>query len=385
MVKAKFAACLALMILAGCAGASRLHRDIDSPDWETRSAAVGNLRSGKLNDTNIPLILRALDDTVPQVRDYAAYVLAHHIRNRTAGNLFEHARHASDSAKIAVAAATQGGHFPDAANDFLIELLGSSSPDVQLAAAKALQGSDDARKRKPLMELWRNSPHEALRVAALVSASYPAKDAREDENLRECWRQLSIDQPHLLRDPYVLQAAGGMRVEETGTHILELVSDAELRYLAIESLGKMRYVDAVPVLLALLEKDGSWVLTRQACSALGRIRAEAAAPVLAMTFVESRPETSRDAWDRTMFVALAMIRIGGDDVFEALVSQITNEHKRSISLACLHEMTGTRLIARDNYWLYTWEGMQERWRRWWIENRERVAERLERQSNERDE
>jgi len=382
MLKTRLTLCLILAALSGCTGASRLHRDIDSPDWQTRSAAVGNLRAGKLNDTSVPLILRALDDTVPQVRDYAAYVLAHHVRNGTAGNLYEHARHASDSAKIAVAAATQGRHFPDAANDFLLELLGPSSPDVQLAAAKALQNSGDARKREPLVELWRNSADEALQIAALVSASYPAKDAREDEELRECWRQLAIDQPRLLRDPYVLQAAGGMRVEETGTHILELVTEPELRYLAIESLGRMRHADAVPVLLTLLDEDESWVLTRQACEALGRIRSPEAAPVLARMFVESRPETNRDAWDRTMFIALAMIKIGGDEVFEALVSQITNEHKRSLSLACLHEMTGTRLIARDNYWLYTWEGMQERWRRWWSENREKVAERLDARAND---
>ena len=94
-------------------------------------------------------------------------------------------------------------------------------------------------------------------------------------------------------------------------------------------------------------------------------------------FLESKPDLDRDAWDRVLFITLAMMKIGGDDVFEAFASQLTDDVHRDFALLGLHRMTGTRMVWRENEWMYTWPQMQEMWRTWWRTNGESVAAKLD--------
>ncbi|HUU69488.1 MAG TPA: HEAT repeat domain-containing protein [Planctomycetota bacterium] len=354
---------------------SQLRRDMESPDWQVRCAAVGSLAGARLDDKTLPLLFKGLEDPVLHVRDRAAYALAHHLRTKPEPIIFEQAMQASTAVKLSVARAIEHHHYPQAANDLLISMLSDPSPDIQRAAALALPMSEHPQKRSLLLELWRNSPDEKMRTAALVAATYPVEDTCADENLLHYWRDLVQHQPEMLRTPHVLEAAGNLRLREAAPCILPLVRDPELCYLAVEALGSMRYREAVPVLLELLEKDESWVMNREVCEALGKIRAEESVPALARLFQQSHPQTDRDSWDRTLFIVIAMSEIGGDDVFESFVAHLTNKEKRDFALGGLVGMAGKN-IGGLKMRFYSWERIQKEWRRWWAENKEQVAERL---------
>jgi len=354
---------------------------VESPDWQVRCVAVGGLAGARLDDKTLPLLFEGLEDPVLHVRDRAAYVLAHHLRTRPEPIIFTQAAQASTTVKLAVARAIEHHYYPQAANELLIGMLGDPSPDVRRAAVLALPMSEHPEKRKLLIELWRNSPDEKMRTAALWAATYPVGGARADENVLQCWRDLVQHQPELLRDPCLLEAAGDLRLREAAPLAMPLVRDPELCYIAVEALGSIGYREAVPVLLELLEKDESWVMNRAVCEALGSVRAEESGATLARLFEQCHPETDRDSWDRTLFIMAAMIRIGGDEVFEAFVRQLTNKDKRDFALGGLGDMTGAS-IGGLKMRLYSWEGIQKEWRRWWAENKEKVAERLRAAANE---
>ncbi|HUS59312.1 MAG TPA: HEAT repeat domain-containing protein, partial [Planctomycetota bacterium] len=261
-------------------------------------------------------------------------------------------------------------------------MLSEESAAIRLAAAKALKASKSPDKRPLLLRVWKQDADERVRLAALISAGYPAKDARNDDSLLQAWRELLHGRPDLLRQPAFSRAAGDLRIAQAAVLLLPLTEDPELRYIAIESLGKIRCAEAVGLLLETLARNESWVMNRQVCRSLGQIREPASAPALAQIFRECKPETDRDSWDRMVFVTLAMVKIGGDDIFDAFAAHITDPKKREFALYGLHRMTGAQPVWVEHYWLYTWKGIEQQWRTWWAENKDAVAKRLDQKAKE---
>ena len=366
-----------LVPLAGCSSLKSVKQELQSPEWQVRRLAVGKLADYRGNDEAAALLLKAMDDPVPRVREGASDALAQLTDGTPNVALLDLASNASDNTKLALIAALDKSGPQQAATPFLTSLLLNQPAAIRLAAAKALHTSADPAKRPPLLAIWTRNEAEELRIAALVSASYPATDARKDPNVIREYREIAGQQPDLMRNPKILAALGDLRIAEAGPRLLQLMADPELKYLAVESLGKMRCTEAVPGLLDLLLKNESWVMNRQVCHAIGRIRPKDAAGTLVRLFLESKPDVDRDSWDRTLFITLAMMKIGGDDVFEAFASQLTSDTHRDFALLGLHRMTGARVVWRENEWLYSWEQIQRFWRVWWTDNKEKVAAKLE--------
>jgi len=372
----------AFFLLAGCTSVSRLRRDLSSPEWQVRCAAAGRLQNVSVDQDTTPLLFMAMSDPSPRVRSRAGRALAAFLDGPTAAAVCDRARRAPDAVKLEVIQALAEPKTPDAATPFLSEMLADPSPDIRLAAARAFRGSHDAKKLAPLLGAWKREPQEKIRVAALVAACCPADSARKNTELIRCYTEMIEHGSTMLRNPGILRAAGDLRIRAAEPHLLAVISDPELRYVAIESLGEVRSQKAVPALLELLERNDSWVMNRQVCAALGRIRSHEAARRLAGYFVGSKPERDRDSWDRTLFITVAMSKIGGDEVFEAFASQITEKAKRDFALYGLRTMTGTRVVRRRNYWMYTWKGIQILWRKWWKEHKGEVAEKLDKEAEQ---
>ena len=372
----------AVACIGGCSDIGAIRRDLESPEWQVRCAAAGNLKSLPANEDTTALIMKTLDDPAPPVREAGANTLAQVFNDDAAKLVFDRARDASDNTKLAVIAAIRKRGPSPAAAPFLVSMLGTQPAGIRLAATKALHGSGDPAAKAALLDVWARDDDPALRVAALTSASYPAKQARSDPRILQCYREIVQKQPALLNNPKIIRAAGDLRVSEASPRLVKLITHPELKYVAIESLGKMRSKEAVPALLDLLLKNESWVMNRQICLALGRIRPKEAAPVLARYFLESKPKDDKDSWDRTLFITRAMMKIGGDDIFEAFASQITDKDRRDFAIYALVRMTGTTVIWAENYWLYSWPQIERFWREWWQENKERVAAKLEKEAQE---
>ena len=377
---------LACVLPAGCGRLSGIHRDLQSPEWQVRYLAAEQLGDASPNDESIGLLFHALEDPAPRVRQRAADSLVRFLETSGDG-ILERAAAEPDAVKLVVLGALNSSQEAGRSArvvqvEPLLAMLGSPSADVRLAAAKFLRPCPHPAKRPPLLSAWSNDPDQRVRTAALVAASHPAKAAREDDELVGTCAKLLDIHPELVRDPDILLTLGYLRIRQAAPRVIELVADPELKYLAVESLGLMRATEAVPLLLDLLEKNESWVMNREVCTALGRIRSEAAVPVLAEIFVNSAPDADRDSWDRTLFAVNAMAKIGGDQVFEAFVSQITSKERRDFALYGLHKMTDVRLIKRENYWMYTWEGIAERWRAWWERNSTIMAAKLAKEAAE---
>ena|GEM_PF-2758839 len=372
----------AFLLIAGCTGVRGLQRDLASPEWEVRYSAATKLQELSLNKDTIGLLFTAMDDPAPRVRHRAARTLARLLSDSSAAAVCDRASGASDTVKRAVIEGVARAQTPEEATPFLTEMCTDPTRDIRLAAARALRGSTDAAKVEKLLGVWQHETDEEIRTAALVSASYPAESARKDKKLLSCYKDIIRRAPAMLRNPQILRAAGDLRIADAEPHLLELMTDAELRYIAIEGLGKVRSQKAVPALLELLKRDESWVMNRQVCAALGRIRAPEAARALAGYFVESNPQRDRDQWDRTLFITTAMAGIGGKEVFEAFASQITEKNRRDFALYGLHVMTGASVVRRENRWMYTWKGIQRLWREWWREHKDEVAQKLEREAEE---
>jgi len=370
----------AFSLIAGCSRLPEIEQAMKSPEWQVRYVAVGGLKDYPTDKEAADLLIKALDDPSPRVRDSASDTLAHFIERRSEKVVLEHVRSGSDNARLAAIAALEKSGAPPAATSFLTAMLTSQPAPIRLAAARALRESPDPAKRAPLLAIWSSPADEPLRIAALVSASYPAKDARSDVQVIRCYHDILRDQPDLLNNPKLLQAVGDLRIIEAYPQVLRRVADPELKFLAVDSLGKMRSKEAASVLTDLLLRNESWVMNRHVCRALGRIRPEGTGPLLARCFRECHPEVDRDSWDRTLFVTIAMLKIGGDDVFEAFASHITDDLKRNFALFGLHNMTGTTIIWPENEWLYSWERIQSMWRKWWPKNKQKVAERLDEQA-----
>jgi len=375
----------AVLLAAGCSRLPEIEQAMKSPEWQVRYVAVGGLKDYPASKDAATLLIKALDDPSPRVRDGASDTLAHFIDRKTEKAVLEHVRNGSDHARLAAIAALEKSGAPPAATPFLTAMLVGQPAPIRLAAARALRASPDPAKRAPLLAIWSSPAAEPLRVAALVSASYPAKDARTDAQVIRCYHDVLRDQPDLLNNPKILQAAGDLRIAEAYPQVLRRVADPELKYVAVDSLGKMRSKEAAAVLTDLLLRNESWVMNRQVCRALGRIRPDGIGPILARCFRECHPESDRDSWDRTLFVTIAMLKIGGDDVFDAFATSITDGLKRNFALFGLHNMTGTTIIWPENQWMYSWEQIQEMWREWWPKNREKVAARLEEQARKMEE
>jgi len=369
-------------VVAGCTGLRSLRRDLASPEWQVRYSAATKLQQLSLKADTIDLLFTAMDDPAPRVREQAGRALGALLRESDAAAVCDRARGASDTVKRAVIEALARAQTPEAATPFLTEMLAHPSPDIRLAAARALRRSADTAKVEKLLSVWKHEPDEKIRIAALVSASYPTEPARKNEALLSCYKDIIRRTPAMLRNPQILRAVGDLRVGEAEPHLLNLIDDTELRYIAIEALGMIRSHKAAPALLRLLERDESWVMNRQVCAALGRIRAPRTGRILAEYFVHSKPQHDRDQWDRTLFITTAMAKIGGDEVFEAFASQITDKNRRDFALFGLHTMTGTRVVRRENRWMYTWEGIERLWRKWWQKHKHQVAQKLQKEAEE---
>ncbi|HUW32092.1 MAG TPA: HEAT repeat domain-containing protein [Planctomycetota bacterium] len=369
---------VATVLAAGCSRLPAIEEGLKSPEWQVRYVAVGALKDYPKSKDAAALLIKALDDPSPRVRDGASDTLASFIEHRSEGVVLERVQTGSDHARLAAIAALEKSGAPPAATPFLTAMLTSQPAPIRLAAARALRGSPDPAKRAPLLAIWSSAAaDEQLRIAALVSASYPAKEARSDAQVIRCYHDILRDQPDLLDTPKILQAVGDLRIIEAYPQVLRRTADPELKFLAVRSLGRMRCKEAAPALIDLLLKNESWVMNRQVCGALSRIRPEGAGRILARCFRECHPEADRDSWDRTLFITIAMLNIGGDDVFEAFASNLTDDIKRDLARFGLYHMTGTSIIWSENQWRYSWEQIQTMWREWWPKNKEMVVARLD--------
>jgi len=371
-----------LLASAGCSDARRIRRGLASPEWQVRYAAAADMHLLCADDETAPLLLGALADPAPRVRNQAARSLVLMLDRGDADALFEQAARQPEPVRRALLGALAERAVPDAAVPFLVRMLSSPSTSERRAAAKAFRRAEAPDKVETLLQVWRRDPDLEVRVAALASAAYPTSTAGKNERLIAAYEDMVAATPDLLRRPPLLAAVGDLRIESAQRHLLAMLYDPQLRYLAIESLGKIGSEAAVPHLLKLLEQDESWVMNRQVCQAIGRIRTAEAGEKLAELFLAAEPARDRDSWDRTAFITLAMVRIGGDAVFEAFVSQLTNEKLRDFALYGLYRMTGTYVVHPENRWLYSWPTIQSKWRRWWKQHKDEVAERLNKQAEE---
>ena len=371
-----------LLLAVGCTRPGALRRDLDSPEWGTRYAAAGKLQALPAGSDTIALLCKAMNDPAPRVRRRASQSLVALLDEDEGGRICDKLRGETDTAKLAAIEAMAASRIPDSATPFLTEMLQHPSPEIRLAATRALRASGDPQKVDALLNLWQEQTDENIRVAAIVSASYPVEPARQNAAVIECYDDILANSPQLLRRPGILRAVGDLGIASAEPHLLRMIDDPELCYLSIQALGKIRSEESVPRLLKILEKNESWVMNREVCRALGRIRTQAAARTLAELFVEAEPQRDRDSWDRLVFITAAMTRIGGDGVFEAFASKITDKNFRDFALYGLGTMTGARVVRRENRWLYTWEGIQRLWREWWKEHSGEVAEKLEKEAEE---
>jgi len=381
MIKAATALVI-LVALAGCSSIGDIRQGLDSPECDVRCDAARSLGGLQSNEETTTLLLKALEDPAPSVREGAADSLVQLLSEHAAPAILQKVKAASEPAKLAVIGALARPGAGEQASALLGDMLAEKSNEIRLAAAKALRTSTSPAKRPILLNLWSHDPDENVKAAALVSASYPAVAARKDEALMAAWRSVLADCPELLSQPSFLCAVGDLRIAEASPMLLGMLDSPELKYLAVQSLGKVRSNEAVAALLKILENNESWVMNKQVCQAIGRIRPASAAPVLAKLFVEAKPQTDKDTWDRTVFLTLAMSKIGGDEIFEAFASHITDKNKREFSLFALHRMAGVQPVWVENYWLYTWSGIESEWRKWWAANKQAVAERLAKMADE---
>jgi HEAT repeat protein len=371
-----------LLLAAGCTRLGAVQRDLDSPKWGTRYAAAGKLQDLPPGDDAAALLCKAMSDPAPRVRRRASRSLIAFLGRDDGGRILDRLRGETDAAKLVAINAMIEVQTPDSAGPFLAEMLEHPSPEIRLAATRALRTSGDPKKVDALLAMWQDDDNENVRVAAIVSASYPVESARRNPAVIECYRRILANGPQLLRRPGILRAVGDLGIASAEPHLLRMIDDPELRYLSIEALGKIRSEQSVRRLLEILEKNESWVTNREVCRALGRIRARPSARALAKLFVEAEPQRDRDSWDRLVFITIAMAKIGGDEVFEAFASKITDKNFRDFALYGLARMTGARVVWSENRWLYTWKGIERLWRECWKEHSGEVAEKLEKEAEE---
>jgi len=365
-----------VVAVAGCSDVARVRRGLESPEWQVRYGAAADLHLLRADEKTTPLLLGAMGDPAPRVRGMAAQSLRLMLDRGGADAIFAGASQQPERVRKELVSALADRGVPDSAVPFLTQMLGSNSPDERLAAAKVFSGVQTPDKVETLLAAWRRDPEPQVRVAALASAAYPPPSAKKDKQVLEAYEAMIAGSPELLREPPLLAAVGDLRLASATHHLLGMIVDPELRYIAIESLGKIKSEAAAAPLLELLEQNESWVMNRQVCRALECIRTPEVGAKLAELFLQCKPSEDRDSWDRTAFITLAMLKTGGDDVFETFVSQLTNDELRDFALYGIHRMTLASVVHPENRWLYSWPTMQEKWREWWKLHRDEVARRL---------